>query len=432
VVPGPVALREATRVWIRVAALSFGGPAAQIAVIHRLVVDEKRWVSEQRFLHALSYCMLLPGPEAQQLATYLGWLLHGTSGGLIAGILFVVPGFLAILGLSLLYVTARDAFLVSAIFSGLKPAVIAVVFEAVLRLRRRALGSRASVAIATSAFLAVFAFQVRFPLVVAAAALLGWAVFRHDALEAEPVAESATYPPISQTARTAGLWLAIWLVPVLFLVAWYGVDHVVAREALFFSKVAVVTFGGAYAVLAYVAQQAVEVYGWLVPGEMLDGLALAETTPGPLIMVVQFVGFLGAYREAGFGSPVLAGFVGSAVTAWVTFAPCFLFILAGAPYVEVLRGNRPLSAALKGIMAAVVGVVVNLGVWFATHTLFGSVGTAGWGPVSLPAPAVASINPGPLVIAVASFVAMTRLKVGLGWVLVGAAAAGVALNLAAG
>jgi chromate transporter len=410
---------------------SFGGPAGQIAVIHRVVVDEKRWVDEEHFLHALSYCMLLPGPEAQQLATYLGWLLHGTRGGLAAGLLFVLPGFLSILVLSLLYVTYQEMAFVSAVFYGLKPAVLAIVVEAVFRLKRRAVADRRSTVIATLAFLAIFAFGVPFPLIVLAAAAAGYLLGASgDAVARIPRTPSANgAAPIGYTLRTAAVWLAIWLVPVAALWPTLGRGHVLVDEALFFSKAAVVTFGGAYAVLAYVAQQAVEQYHWLAPGEMLDGLGLAETTPGPLIMVVQFVGFVGGFRQPAGLDPVVAGIAGSLVTTWVTFAPCFLFVLAGAPWIERLRGNRALNDALRGIMAAVVGVVLNLAVWFALHTMFAEVRDVVGGLLALPVPRLSSIDPGAALIAVLAGFAVFRLKWGMFAVLGAGAAAGVVIRL---
>jgi chromate transporter len=424
--PQGVPFREAWRAWVRVAVHSFGGPAGQIAVIHRVVVDEKRWVDEEHFLHALSYCMLLPGPEAQQLATYLGWLLHGTRGGLTAGLLFVLPGFLSILLLSLLYVTSQEVAFVSAVFYGLKPAVLAIVLEAVFRLKRRAVADRQSTAIAALAFLAIFAFGVPFPLIVLSAALVGYILGRPGDVVPAP---RATAAPIGYTLRTAALWLGIWLVPVFGLVLALGHGHVLVQEALFFSKAAVVTFGGAYAVLAYVAQQAVDVYHWLGPGEMLDGLGLAETTPGPLIMVTQFVGFVGASRQPGDLHPLLAGVAGSVVTTWVTFTPCFLFVLAGAPWIERLRGNRGLNAALRGIMAAVVGVVLNLAVWFALHAVFTEVRNVAWGPLALPVPGVSSLDLGAAAIAGLAAFAVFRLKWGMFAVLGAGAAAGVLIRL---
>jgi chromate transporter len=412
---------------MRVAALSFGGPAAQIAVIHRVAVDEKKWIEESAFVRALSFCMLLPGPEAQQLVTYVGWKLHGLRGGLAAGLIFVLPGFVTMLALSILYVTASDVAFVAALFYGLKPAVLPVVLEAVLRLKRRAAGGWLGTAIAVAAFIAIFAFGVPFPIIVAGGALAGFLALR----EVKPVTPST---PISRreifsTLKTAIVWLAIWLVPVAALLFALGPDHVFTRQAQFFSRVAVVTFGGAYAVLAYVAQRAVDVFHWLTPREMLDGLGLAETTPGPLIMVVQFVGFLGAHRNAGGMDPLLAGVIGSVITVWVTFAPSLMFIFVGAPWVERITENQRLAAALAGVTAAVVGVVLNLGIWFAIHTLFTEVSTRAFGPVSLPVPNLTSFSPVVAVIALLAGFALFRLKLGLLWVLAGGATLGVVASL---
>lgn len=416
----PVSRREATRTWWRIAAQSFGGPAGQIAVIHRVVVSEKRWLSEERFLHALGYCMLLPGPEAQQLVTYVGWLLHGTRGGLTAGLLFILPGFLSILGLSILYFAFGHLGVVVAIFAGLKPAVLAIVLDALVRLKGRALQAPFAAWIAAGAFVAMTFFRVPFPLVILLAGLAGWLTRGRAPSPAASgfLAPDSGRPPVSKLVGTAAVWLAIWLGPVLALLLWLGPGHILSREATFFSRVAVVTFGGAYAVLAYLAQQAVEVLGWLQPGEMLDGLGLAESTPGPLIMVVQFVGFLAAARAVE-AAPIAAGIAGSVVTTWVTFAPCFLFVFAGAPYVEWLRGQRGLSAALGGIMAAVAGVVLHLAAWFALHVVFRSVSTVTAGPLRLWVPASDSIDPLALGIAVAAAVALFRFRWGMFSVLAG-------------
>ncbi|HYI63487.1 MAG TPA: chromate efflux transporter, partial [Allosphingosinicella sp.] len=386
-----IPLAEAIGVWAKIAALSFGGPAGQIALMHRILVEEKRWISEARFLHALNYCMLLPGPEAQQLATYIGWLLHKTKGGLIAGALFVLPGFAAIMVLSWLYAWLGNVDAVEALFFGLKAAVLAIVLDAVRRLGARALGNNVMRAIAGLAFAAIFFFAVPFPAIVLAAALIGYFGGRagspafagggHGAAAGAGADETLLGDRVPDHARPnlrwslaiSAIFLFLWLAPVAALFALLGPDNVFSEIAFFFSKMAVVTFGGAYAVLAYVAQEAVENYGWLRPGEMLDGLGMAETTPGPLIMVLQFVGFLGAYRLAPGLDPMLAGILGSVVTTWVTFVPCFLWIFLGAPYIEYLRGKRWLSTALTGITAAVVGVIFNLAVWFSLHTLFGTV-----------------------------------------------------------
>jgi chromate transporter len=358
-----------------VALQSFGGPAGQIAVMHRILVEEKGWLSETRFLHALNYCMLLPGPEAMQLATYAGWLLHRAPGGLVAGTLFVLPGFLAIMALSCLYATCQDLRLVPALFYGLKAAVLAVVLEAVLRIGRRALRAPAHLIIAGLAFGAIFFFAVPFPWIVAAAALAGW-LTRGAREPGTPTREprepgpEPVRPSPRRTLYVLALGLSAWFGPLAAVLAFFGPQSVYFQVGVFFSKVAVVTFGGAYAVLAYVAQQAVEVYGWLRPGEMLDGLGMAETTPGPLIQVVGFVGFLGAYRQPGELPPLAAGVLAAAITTWVTYVPSFLWIFLGAPYIEALRGHRVLASALAGVTAAVVGVILNLAVWFSLHTLF--------------------------------------------------------------
>jgi chromate transporter len=427
-----VTAREALGVWVRVALQSFGGPAGQIAVVHRLVVDEKKWLSESRFLHALSYCMLLPGPEAQQLVTYVGWLLHGVRGGLVAGSLFILPGFVSVLVLSVLYAAYRDVGIVAGLFYGLKPAVMAVVFQAVARLRRRALTGRLATALAAAAFLAIFVFDVPFPVIVVASAVVGLVAGRGDTVAAVDASVSHDHPVAAPSlvaaTRTAALWLAIWLVPLAILVALLGQAHVFVREGLFFSRAAVVTFGGAYAVLTYVAQQAVESYGWLAPGEMLDGLGMAETTPGPLIQVVQFVGFMGAWRHAGTLDPMVAGVIGSIVTTWVTFVPCFLFIFVGAPFIEQLRQNRAVTSALRGITAAVVGVVLNLAVWFAIHTLFGEVRAIDVGVARLLIPDVGTLDWPALAIATGSVVAMLRFGIGMFATLGVAGVAGVVLG----
>jgi chromate transporter len=440
-----VTLGQAFRVWLRVAIYSFGGPAGQIAVMHRILVEEKRWLSESRFLHALNYCMLLPGPEAQQLATYIGWLLHRTAGGLMAGLLFILPGFLSILALSVLYAGYQDTRLVQALFYGLKPAVVAVVAEAVVRIGRRALKNRIMVALAAGAFIAIFFFNVPFPFIVLAAGLIGFAGGRirpdkfHVVLAPQAPAGAAEEtgavavgdqsvatlrPPFARTARVAATWLLIWLVPLALLLGARGRGDIFVEEGLFFSRAAVVTFGGAYAVLAYIAQEAVETYGWLEPGEMLDGLGMAETTPGPLIQVVQFVAFMGAYRHAAGLDPLTAGLLGSMLVTWMTFAPCFLFIFTGAPYIEALRGNHDLSAALSGITAAVVGVILNLALWFSIHTLFGQVADVHVGPLRLLVPEWQTIDPAALLIAAGALFALFRLKAGMMPTLAGSATLG--------
>ena len=377
--PAPT-FKQALAIWAKIGVLSFGGPAGQIALMHRVLVDEQRWIAEDRFLHALNFCMLLPGPEAMQLATYVGWRLHGTLGGLAAGLLFVLPGALVVLALSIAYALFGHLPLVEAAFVGIKAAVLVIVIEALLRVARRALRRPHDWMIAAAAFVAIFFFAVPFPFVIAAAALAGYLladrrVTPHSRTQAAPV-------PLAQTLRTAGLWLALWIVPLLALASIFGRDHVTTDIAIFFSKLAIVTFGGAYSVLAYMAQAAVETYGWLTAGEMLDGLGLAETTPGPLILVTEFVGFLAGYRQG--GEPKLAfGLLGAAITLWATFTPCFLWIFVGAPYIERLSGSPRLAGALSGVTAAVVGVILNLSLWFALHVFFAKVEPVWHGPLRL-------------------------------------------------
>jgi chromate transporter len=437
---------EAARVWAKIAALSFGGPAGQIAVMHRILVEEKRWIGEDRFLHALNYCMLLPGPEAQQLTVYIGWLLHRTLGGLVAGTLFVLPGFAAIMALSWLYAGLGDVPVVEALFFGLKAAVLAVVLEAVVRIGRRALKSGVMVAIAAAAFVAIFFFDVPFPLIILTAGLIGLAggraglpAFRpgggHQRFGAAALSDGVSAharPNLAWSLKVLTICLLLWLGPILVLLLSLGPDDVFSRIAVFFSKMAVVTFGGAYAVLAYVAQQAVETYGWLAPGEMLDGLGLAESTPGPLIMVLQFVGFMGAFRDPGALHPMIAGTLGGLLTTWVTFVPCFLWIFLGAPFVEALRGNRALGGALAAITAAVVGVILNLAVWFGLHVLFGELRAVEGFGMSLDVPVLATLDPVALVLMLAAILAMFRFKVGMFPVLAACSLAGVIYYLAAG
>jgi len=366
-----VSLREALAVWWQIGVLSFGGPAGQIALMHRIIVDEKRWLDEARFLHALNYCMLLPGPEAQQLATYVGWLLHGVRGGLIAGLLFILPGAVAILALSWLYVLFGEVSLVTGLFFGMKAAVLAIVCQAMARIAQRALRGRFHVGLAIAGFVGLFVFALPFPLVIFCAGLLAYLKARIEpAQTASPPIEPIVTHVRPGTRRAALSCLVLWLGTVAILHLALGSDNTFTQIADFFSRMAVVTFGGAYAVLSYVAQQAVEQYQWLAPGEMLDGLGLAETTPGPLILVTQFVGFLGAWREAGQGSSLLLASAGALLTTWVTFLPCFLWIFAGAPYVEKLRSHQALAAALSAITAVVVGVIANLALWFAFNFLF--------------------------------------------------------------
>lgn len=369
---GP-SLAEAIRAWAYIGVLSFGGPSAQIALLHRIVVDEKGWLTERQYLNALGFCMLLPGPEAMQLATYVGWRLHGVIGGLAAGLLFVLPGAAVVLSLALAYALLGDAPALDAVFLGVKAAVLVIVIEALLRVARRALGSAAHWIIAALAFVALFVLDLPFPLVVLAAAL--WGFWRRGGAPEEAVEHAADKGAVG---RTVVIWLALWLGPIAALWLVLG-DHVLVDIAIFFSKLAVVTFGGAYAVLAYMAQDVVNAYQWLTAGEMMDGLGLAETTPGPLILVTEFVGFLAAFREGG----VWLGLAGAAVTLWVTFTPCFLWIFAGAPYIDWIASRPRLTGALTGITAAVVGVILNLSLWFALNVLFGEVTRTSAGPAKL-------------------------------------------------
>lgn len=437
-------MRAATRVWLKIGLLSFGGPAGQIVVMQCELVETRRWISDARFLHALNYCMLLPGPEAAQLAIYIGWLLHRTRGGLIAGALFVLPGVVTLLALSIVYALYGQVPLIAAIFFGLKAAVLAMVMEAVLRIGRKAIKTRFMLMVAVLAFIGIFFFAVPFPLIVLGAGLLGllgrWrnpSGFPQPATAAEDAASDFlidrllgrgelqhTRPSTVRAFRVLATWLTVWWLPVLAVIAKFGVHSVLAREGLFFSKAALVTFGGAYAVLAYVAQQAVIGFHWVTAGQMLDGLALAETTPGPLIMVVQFVGFLGAYFHPSGSSPLGAGVLGALLTTWVTFVPCFLLIFLGAPYIEALRSNRALHAALSAVTAAVVGVVLNLSVWFTLHTVFGTVMNRAYGPLQLQVPQWVTIDWLALVLAAAALVAMLRFKLGMTWTLLGSAAIG--------
>jgi chromate transporter len=440
-----VSFGEAFKVWLRVALLSFGGPAGQIAVMHRIIVEERRWISEARFLHALNYCHLLPGPEAQQLAIYIGWLMHRTKGGLVAGVLFVVPGVIALMTLSWIYVIWSNVSFVAGLFFGLKAAVLAVVIEAVLRVGRRALKSQLAVAIAAAAFVALFFFSIPFPLVVVVAALigftadrLGYAVGGHaahgkpdDDLLGEQIPDHA-HPSLRRAVGVVAVWLPLWLLPVALLFFFLGGDNIFTRLSVFFSEVAVVSFGGAYAVLAYVAQQAVETQHWLRPGEMLAGLGMAETTPGPLIMVVQYVGFLAGCRTAGALSPLMTGTLAGLLVTWVTFTPCFLWVFLGAPYVEALRGVRALSAALSAVTAAVVGVILNLAVWFGVHVIFReTVAWQGYG-FHLSLPVLPSLDFFAAILAIAAALALFRFKVGVIQTLLACSLAGVVLHLAFG
>jgi chromate transporter len=429
-----VPFSDALRVWAHVAALSFGGPAGQIAMMHRIIVEEKRWIGETRFLHALNYCTLLPGPEAQQLAIYIGWLMHKTKGGLVAGILFVLPGAIAIMALSWIYALFGNVGAVQALFFGLKAAVLAIVVEAVLRIGRRALRNNILIGLAAIAFIALALFKAPFPLVILAAGVIGyiggragWTAFQggngHGKTGGKQVADSDSMlgedvpaharPPVSWSLKIASVALFLWFAPIAALLAFLGQGNVFTDISIFFSKMAMVTFGGAYAVLAYVAQQAVDHYHWLKPGEMLDGLGMAETTPGPLIMVTQFVGFMGAYRAPGALHPLLAGTLGGLLTTWVTFVPCFLWIFLGAPFMETMRSNKALSAALSAITAAVVGVILNLAVWFALHVLFGTLNEVRVLGMTIDVPQLSTVNIPALILTLAAVIAVFRFKLGM-------------------
>ncbi|WP_424630188.1 chromate efflux transporter [Bradyrhizobium sp. SYSU BS000235] len=440
--------REAFYVWLQIALLSFGGPAGQIAVMHRILVDEKHWISESRFLHALNYCMLLPGPEAQQLATYVGWLMHKTRGGIVAGGLFVVPGVISIMALSMVYAAYGKVGFVAALFFGLKAAVLAIVIQAVLRVGSRALKSPASQALAAAAFVAIFFFNLPFPLIVFGAGVLGFLVTRlgvaafasdsgHGAAASTALIDSLlgdelpahARPTIARTVRVALVWLLLWLVPVALIAMTLGSGNVFSQIGVFFSKMAMVTFGGAYAVLAYVAQQAVQHYHWLQPSEMLDGLGMAETTPGPLIMVLQFVGFMAAFRDPGTLSPMTAAVLGGLLATWVTFIPCFLWIFLGAPFIEVMRGNKALAGALSAITAAVVGVILNLAVWFAIHTLFRETAPVRAPGLAFDVPVLASVDHWAVLLAAGAAIAIFRFNANMIATLGGCALAGLALHL---
>jgi chromate transporter len=431
---------EATRVWAKIGLLSFGGPAGQIALMHKEVVDERRWISENRFLHALNFCMLLPGPEAQQLATYIGWLMHGWRGGVVAGVLFVVPGFFVMLGLSTAYALWGQTDWLSSLFFGLKAAVLAIVIEAVIRIGRRALKTNAMRFIAVLAFLALFLLKAPFPLVILIAGIAGYVLHRMgsrapgmshgNANVSDNDSDNLGAGHRATPAKALGavlVWGALWILP--FVLIWSaGNPGAYGDIGAFFSKMAVVTFGGAYAVLAYVAQQAVDYYHWLKPGEMLDGLALAETTPGPLVLVLTFTGFMAAYRAPGDLSPLMGGILGATLTTWVTFVPCFLWIFLGAPWVERLRENKGLSSALTAISAAVTGVILNLAVWFAIHVLFAKVDDVSAGPFTLAWPEWSTINPAALVLALLSAAMLLRFKAGIFLTLAVCGALGLAVK----
>jgi chromate transporter len=429
---GPVRpnFTDAFRFWLRLGFINFGGPTGQIAIMHEELVDRRRWIDEDRFLHALSFCVLLPGPEAQQLAIYTGWLLNGTPGGVAAGVLFVLPAAFLMAGLAWLYAAGGDLPTVSAIFDGLAAAVVGIVAAALLTIGGRAIRGRIAIGFAVAAFVAIFCVGIPFPLLIAGAGLLGWAlgperlgVASSDAAAAEPPARRRTR---SRTLLVLTVGLAVWWVPLLLVVALTGVGSVYSEEALFFSQVAVISFGGAYAVLAYVGHEVVRRFG-LTGADVVAGLALAETTPGPLIMVVEFYGFLAAYRNPGALSPVAAGMIGAAVTVWATFAPCFLWVFLGAPSVERLRTNRALRAALAAVTAAVVGVIASLAVTVAAGVLFDEVRTVKPLWATIPVPVLSSIDLFSVVVAIAAFLAVRRFRINVAWVAAGGAVAGLAL-----
>jgi chromate transporter len=425
--PAAPSFREALPVWGKIGLMSFGGPAGQIALMHRILVEERGWIGRERFLHALNFCMLLPGPEAMQLATYVGWRLHGTLGGLAAGLLFVLPGAAVVLALSLAYAWFGQVTLVEAAFVGIKAAVLVIVIEALLKVARRTLRQPHDWAIAAAAFIAIFFLDAPFPLIVAGAGLAGYLLSFIYPPDVPPPLETPPVP-LARTVRTAALWLAIWIVPLIAVSAAFADTPVIADISLFFSKLAVVTFGGAYAVLAYMAQQAVETYGWLSAGEMLDGLGLAETTPGPLILVTEFVGFLAGYRNGGLAF----GLLGAAVTLWATFAPCFLWIFVGAPYVERLASNVKLAGALRGVTASVVGVILNLSLWFALHVIFGQIEAEWHGPFRLWTPDLASFDLEAALLAVLAAILLLGVRLGVLTTLAVTAIAALGLHLLAG
>jgi chromate transporter len=442
-----VSFRKAARFWVKLGFINFGGPTGQIALMHEELVDRRRWISNGRFLHALNYCMLLPGPEAQQLAIYVGWLLHKVRGGLVAGIAFILPAFFLIMGLSWAYAVHGDVPAIAGVFSGLQAAVVGIVAAALIRIGRRALRNRVMLGIAVGAFVAIFFGQVPFPYIVLTAAAIGFVGGRartpslvppevedyggDTAIRDEGPAAAHTQAGMGRSLRVLFTGLALWVVPLVLVSLAPGAPEILGQEARFFSQAALVTFGGAYAVLAYINQAAVEQYGWLLPGQMVTGLGLAESTPGPLIMVTEFVGFIGAYRNPGGLDPVVAGVLGATVTTWATFAPCFLWIFLGAPYIERLRGNRALTATLSAITAAVVGVILSLAVTFGIHTLFERVRTEELLGGTVPMPLVSSVDPFAAVVAILTFVVLWRFRVNVLWVIGASALAGMLKALVA-
>lgn len=439
-----VSFRDASRFWAKLGFINFGGPTGQIAIMHEELVEQRRWISNARFLHALNYCMLLPGPEAQQLAVYVGWLLHRVRGGIVAGLTFIIPAFFLMLGLSYVFVTYGDVAWVNAIFYGLGAAVVGIVAAAVIRIGKKALRNPVLYGVAATSFVAIFLLHVPFPLIVLGAGVLGllagprwpdvFTIPQEHADDASAISDDGsagehTQVTFRRSITVLVIGLAVWFVPLLLVSAWAGSDSTLSQQAWFFSKAAVVTFGGAYAVLAYMTQAAVVQFGWLTTTQMVTGLGLAESTPGPLIMVTEFVGFVGAYQHPGTLDPLVSGLVGALVATWATFAPCFLWIFLGAPFIEHLRGNARLSMGLTAITAAVVGVVLNLALWFAINTLFTIVREVTWlgGPV--PVPVWSSVDWFATALAAVCFVGLWRFRWNVVWVVVASAVAGLIYTL---
>ena len=441
-------LAEAFWVWLRIALLSFGGPAGQIAVMHRILVEEKRWIGEDRFLHALNFCMLLPGPEAHQLTIYLGWLMHRWWGGVVAGILFILPGIITVMVLTCVYALYGDVAFVEAMFFGLKAAVLAIVLQAVLKIGRRSLSNNILVFLAFLSFLGIFVFNIPFPLIIFYAACIGifgsmksisFLSLMPDTKTNNKVSESSdsllgqinpshVNSSFLSTMIILAALLVLWLAPIIVILLWIGPSNVFFDIAIFFSKMAVVTFGGAYAVLAYVAQEAVNTFGWLKPGEMLDGLGLAETTPGPLIMVTQFVGFLAAFRNFGEFNPLIAGILGGLLTSWVTFIPCFMWIFVGAPYIERLRKSSFLTTAFRAITASVVGVILNLAVWFGLHVIFSEVTTLSIYGMNMPIPIISTIDVTAFSLVMFAIISVFLFRIGVLSLLASFGLIGIGLN----
>ena len=394
----PPLFTEAIKVWVYIGLLSFGGPAAQVALMHRVLVEERKWLTEKQYLDALSFCMLLPGPEAMQLATYAGWRMHGVIGGLAAGLLFVVPGALVILALAIAYVSFGQVTVVASLFVGIKAAIVVVVIDALLRISHKALKTLEHWLIALLSFISIFFFALPFPLIVFVVACYGY--FGHARFPGTvKAAETHNLPAISATLKTAILWLIIWLLPLLILTLLVGSENVILELGWFFSKLAVVTFGGAYAVLAYMAQDVVVAHEWLTSGQMMDGLGLAETTPGPLILVTEFVGYLAAYQSH---NSWLLGLAGALIALWCTFVPCLMWIFTGAPYIEWINNQPKLKGALTAIMAAVVGVILNLSIWFALHVFFQQVTPLKYGVLTLWLPQLSSLDVSAVILALLS------------------------------